>query len=273
MIVLKKGSRGSEVAALQNQLLALGYDIGTKEADGDFGKGTQDAVIAFQRASGFTSGDIDGRVGDKTRTALNAAQKQGAEAATTAIYRAAFFASIRQQKLFSSLSQSQVDGMNALLDAFAAANSPIQHQAYMLATVYHECAQKMQPIEEYGKGAKYDYGKRLKMSRQPYNDTPEIFYGRGFVQLTWYENYDKAGRALGVDLLHNASQALRLDIASQILIKGMSEGWFTGKKLSDYIGGGKCDYVNARRIINGTDKAQTIAGYAGKFERALRAKA
>ena len=54
-----------------------------------------------------------------------------------------------------------------------------------------------------------------------------------------------------------------------IMFDGMAEGWFTGKKLSDYIHGKTCDYVNARRIINGTDKASTLAGYATKFEAAL----
>lgn len=50
----------------------------------------------------------------------------------------------------------------------------------------------------------------------------------------------------------------------------MKEGWFTGRKLSDYISGNKKDYVNARRIINGMDKAQKIANEAVIFERALR---
>ena len=53
------------------------------------------------------------------------------------------------------------------------------------------------------------------------------------------------------------------------MIYGMREGWFTTKKLSDYIKNGKADYVGARRIINGTDEARKIAGYAEIFEKAL----
>jgi hypothetical protein len=52
-------------------------------------------------------------------------------------------------------------------------------------------------------------------------------------------------------------------------MRGMFEGWFTGKKLEDYIFGNTCDYVGARKIVNGTDRAETIAGYAEKFQSAL----
>ena len=47
-------------------------------------------------------------------------------------------------------------------------------------------------------------------------------------------------------------------------------GDFTGKKLSDYIKPGSVDYVNARRIVNGTDCAEQIADYASKYEDALK---
>lgn len=139
----------------------------------------------------------------------------------------------------------------------------------MLATTYHETAATIQPIEEFGKGRKYDYGRRLKMSRKPYTDTNAIFFGRGYVQLTWYENYAKAGRILGLDLLNKPELALNPDVATKILFIGMELGTFTGKRLSDYFNDTKEDWVNARRIINGIDKAQTIAEYAKKFHAAI----
>ena len=140
----------------------------------------------------------------------------------------------------------------------------------MLATAYHETAHTMQPIEEYGTGRGYDYGKRLKMNRQPYSSSLPIYYGRGYVQLTWYENYDKAGRLLKLDLLRQPELALQADVAAKIMREGMLDGWFTGKKLGDYVGLRTADYVSARRVINGMDKAQFIAGYAVAFELALR---
>ena len=77
------------------------------------------------------------------------------------------------------------------------------------------------------------------------------------------------GEILGIDLLNNPDLAMRADIAANIMIVGMVRGLFTGKKLNDYINDKKTDYVNARRIINGTDAAAKIAAYAVKYERAL----
>ena len=67
----------------------------------------------------------------------------------------------------------------------------------------------------------------------------------------------------------DAALALQADVAARIMFTGMAEGWFTGKKLGDYMANGKADYVNARRIINGTDRAGQISGYARVFEAAL----
>jgi peptidoglycan hydrolase-like protein with peptidoglycan-binding domain len=67
--VLRAGSRGSDVVALQQRLVALGYYAGA--ADGDFGSATTAAVITFQKAKGLPA---DGVVGPKTWDALNAAQ-------------------------------------------------------------------------------------------------------------------------------------------------------------------------------------------------------
>jgi hypothetical protein len=50
----------------------------------------------------------------------------------------------------------------------------------------------------------------------------------------------------------------------------MTKGLFTGKKLNDYINNTKTDYVNARKIINGLDRANLIASYAKVFETALK---
>lgn len=63
--VLRNGSQGDDVRNLQSRLYALGYYTGT--IDGQFGAGTRDAVIAFQRANGL---DGDGIVGSETRRLL-----------------------------------------------------------------------------------------------------------------------------------------------------------------------------------------------------------
>ncbi|MBS1644480.1 MAG: hypothetical protein JST36_05520 [Bacteroidetes bacterium] len=180
------------------------------------------------------------------------------------INRKFFFDHVRQTLFDGKLKLSQVNGLNAILDEWEKnwAKNDDRWLAYMLATAHHETDRTMQPIEEYGKGKNYAYGKHLKMTRKAYTDTPALFYGRGFVQLTWYENYQKAGKKLKVDLLHHPELALDLSNATKIMFYGMTEGWFTGKKLSQYFNPTTSDWANARRIINGKDKAQLIASHA-----------
>jgi len=181
--------------------------------------------------------------------------------------RTAFYAALRSRAsgvFGTSLSQKQVDGMEVLLDTGQNLGMPLRQLAYVLATAYHETARTMQPIEEYGKGKGRAYG-------NPTGPYGKVYFGRGFVQLTWLANYQKAGEKIGVDLVRYPEKALNLDIAADIIFQGMAEGWFTGKKLSDYIENDHVDYSGARRIVNGTDQATKIAGYAKAFETALRA--
>lgn len=182
--------------------------------------------------------------------------------------RSEFYARVRPM-FGGALSQKQVDGIEALLAATA--GLPDEVQAYLLATAKHETADTMQPITEYGGRKyfdKYDTGKLAKaLGNTPEADGDGFKYrGRGYVQITGRANYSKAGDWLKVDLLGNPDLALQPTIAAQILVRGCCNGWFTGKKLSDYLPG---DYINARRVVNGTDKADLIAGYARGFEAAL----
>lgn len=170
---------------------------------------------------------------------------------------------------FGPLSQQQVDGINAIISA--SSGLPVSHIAYLLATSWHETNGTMQPITEYGGRKyfdKYDTGKLAKaLGNTPDKDGDGYLYrGRGYVQITGRANYSKAGDKLGVDLIANPDAALNPTLAARILVRGCSEGWFTGKKLSDYLGD---DFRNARRVVNGTDKADLIAGYAIEFGKAL----
>jgi hypothetical protein len=185
------------------------------------------------------------------------------------IDRKLFFEQIKKSLFGGKFTQSQVAGLDALLDRWDNSGlTDLRYLAYMLATTFHETARTMQPIREYGRGKGMKYGVKTKYGGQ-------VAYGRGFVQLTWAYNYERADKelALGGALLRDFDLALDLKIASRILFEGMQEGWFTGKKLADYITPTKTDFKNARRIINGTDKAATIAGYAEAFWSALKAAA
>jgi putative chitinase len=187
------------------------------------------------------------------------------------IDRVKLFKHIKQPLFNGKFTQSQVDGLNFILDSCETWKTPlsIPFICYMLATAYHETGRTMQPIEEYGKGRYRRYGKKFKISGQPYIDTDNIFYGRGYVQLTWYDNYKLMGRELGLDLIHNPRMALNPVIAAKIMIVGMTKGWFTGKKLTDYFNTRVDNPVEARRIINGVDRAEDIAKYYHIFKEAI----
>lgn len=96
------------------------------------------------------------------------------------------------------------------------------------------------------------------------------YRGRGLVHLTWKKNYRKAQEHFDFDFVSQPDKAAEPEHSVPIMIWGMKEGIFTGKKLSDYISSAGVDYVEARRIINGSDQQQLIAGYARKFESILR---
>lgn len=122
---------------------------------------------------------------------------------------------------------------------------------YIMATIQHETAATYKPIAEYG-GARQRYA--------PY-------YGRGYVQLTWKYNYEKYGTMLHQDFVNHPDLVMQPDVSLFIIVNGMRDGIFTGKKLSDYISGSRVDFVNARRIINGLDRADLIAGYAQQWQQ------
>jgi len=180
------------------------------------------------------------------------------------INREHFFNTVRSNLFHGKLKQAQVTGMNTILDEWEKnySNADDRFLAYMLATTFHETAATMQPVEEYGKGKGLAYGK-------PDPVTGRIYYGRGYVQLTWKSNYEKFAKLLKVDLVNEPQLALQADLATKILFIGMTKGLFTGKKLGDYFDGVKENWTNARRIINGTDKALLIAGYGRSFYSAI----
>lgn len=180
---------------------------------------------------------------------------------------------LRKGLFGGSLSTTQVNSLNYLVQRCEGYGLTYPETAYVLATAYHETGyaetvngrkvinRDMLPIKERGSES-YLRSKRY----YPY-------IGYGYVQLTWEDNFRRIGKLIGVDLLKNPEKALDKDIASEILIKGMVFGWFTGVGFHR-----KCpvyrynhlSYVRARKIVNGTDKANLIADYAMVFEKALR---
>lgn len=163
-----------------------------------------------------------------------------------------------------SLPDWQREPLARLVEAGRARDRSLQEVAYVLATSYHETG-RFRHMEEIGRGEGRDYGESLLVAR----GKRESYHGRGFVQLTWLANYARMSVLLGVDLVTEPDKAKEAATAAEIVWEGMIRGLFTGKSLADYIRPGAVDYVEARRIVNGTDQAEEIAAYASEFEAAL----
>ena len=210
----------------------------------------------------------------------------------------AFFDVLRASKVMfgGQLTGDQVRTIEAVL-TLCAGRLPLSWAAYCLATAYHEPGLAMVPVFERGNGdgpdadpwddylEKYDTGELARrLGNTPEADGDGVLWaGRGLVQLTGARNYAFANtrlHELGLlsadeDLTRTPDLALRLDVAAAILVFGMLEGWFTAKRLNDFVPAPdrvkREHYVAARRVVNGLDRADLIAGYAVEFERALRA--
>ncbi len=133
---------------------------------------------------------------------------------------------------------------------------------YVLATVQHETNDTFKPVKEaYWLSEKW---RKRNLRYYPY-------YGRGFVQLAWKENYAKFSKLLSerfgkeIDLVKDPNLTLDPKYATFILCYGMKHGIFTGKKLDDYFNTKGSNFLDARKIINGKDRAKKIAGLAQRI--------
>lgn len=157
-------------------------------------------------------------------------------------------------------------GDSRLILAECKAADVLRNQAaFILATAFWESARTMKPVEE-----AFFLGDKAEAHRKTLRYYP--WHGRGYVQLTWQRGYLKAGRLLNVDLTTDPDAAMRPDVAAKILVRGMMEGWFTGKKLGDYVTLQRSDFVGARRVVNGMDRAAEIAAIAKAYDAALLAE-
>jgi len=177
------------------------------------------------------------------------------------INRKAFFTLFRAS--FGKLSQEQVDGLEEFMGMVEDDNRLVLYSelAYVFATVYHETAYTFRPVRE---------AYWLSEGWRERNLRYYPWYGRGYVQITWKENYERLGKILGVDLITDPDTTMVPQIAYEILIVGMLQGLFTGKKLSDYIKPGEVNYKEARRVVNGLDRASEIGWIAEKFENIIK---
>jgi predicted chitinase len=217
---------------------------------------------------GYPVGDIDGLVGPRTRNTWSEFQSDVSQRDPTLV-DAASVGALQQQ--LAKLAQpsnhdfSTRDGtIAAIIDECKTQGIGLRDQiAYVLATTQHETNNTFQPVRE----AYYLGGDRAEAYRRTLKYYP--YYGRGYVQLTWDRNYRTYAALLGKDLVRNPDLALQPDVALFVLVHGFKVGTFTGRAIMSYINASQTDFVNARRCINGVDRAQDIAAIATQFTKTL----
>src|SRR5712692_9666939 len=125
---------------------------------------------------------------------------------------------------FAALSPPAASGLGALLASLEEDPdvSNVRWAAYMMATVKHECADRWQPIEEFGKGQGRPYGIQVQATGSNGKQYLNVYYGRGYVQLTWKDNYEKMSRVLGLsdELLIYPERVMEPEIAYKIMSYG-----------------------------------------------------
>ncbi|WHA40427.1 hypothetical protein [Agrobacterium larrymoorei] len=199
--------------------------------------------------------------------------------------RQRFFSAVRANPFGGKLTLGQVKGTEIILDLYygRGEQGDARHLAYMLATAVHETAATMQPVRETLAAsdeaairildAAFAAG-RLPQVRTPYwrrDADGKSWLGRGLVQLTHRRNYEAMSVLTGIDLVAAPHLAMEPKTSAVILIEGMRNGSFTGRRLSHYLNAQRTDWEGARAIINGTDRAALIASHAKAFYAALLA--
>lgn len=196
------------------------------------------------------------------------------------INRKKFFDSVRVTLFGGKLSQTQVHGMEADLAEWERSGwDDLRWLAYMLATEFHETGKTMQPIKEWGGNdyfvRRYWYNKKVANELGNLSAKDAIdFAGGGKVMITGRRNYTRMGKILGIPLVEHPELAREMNVSVKIMFEGMTTGKsfagdFTGKHLGNYFNKTTHDPLNARRIINGLDKAELIKGYFKHFYAAL----
>lgn len=146
--------------------------------------------------------------------------------------------------------------------------------AYLLATALWETGHTMKPVKE-----AYWLSEAWRKKNLRYYP----WYGRGYVQLTWEDNYKKAQQKLGLGskLTKNPDSVMEPEVSASILIVGSRDGWFRGgQTLGRYITLQKSDFFQAREIINGDKNyinkdsgkkiGNIIADYAKQYDKLLK---
>lgn len=255
---------GIDFPDLQDEVKELQKRLGFSQAqiDGKFGLGTEAAVKRFQTDKGLLA---DGIVGGNTWAML---LNQSVEVFAPHPNKIGTFdvEQIISSIAFPNIRASARTSVPIILAECEASGVTDRGQiAYILATAEHE-SHLGGLMVELASGIQYEG--RIDLGNTKPGDGKR-FKGRGFVQITGRKNYTDWSNRLSIDLVANPDKVIERAIAAKILVQGMQKGTFTGLRLGNFISGANRDFVNARKIINGLDRASKIAAMAEDFLRVL----
>jgi putative chitinase len=242
---------------LQMRLAELGFDPGG--IDGLFGPGTERAVRAFQEINRL---EVNGIVGDTTAAALGfdpKAEIPSGFAGVSITTVARMFSPLTPLKNIRAHLPNVLGG---LVDAELRDRKMV---LMALASIRAE-TEGFRPISELpskfntaaGGPPFGSYDHRADLGNQGPPDG-EHFRGRGFIQLTGRSNYDRFGRALGLDLLTHPDLANDSRLASQLLAAFLKESEAPIREALALN-----DLGAARRLVNGGSHG------LGRFAEAYR---
>ena len=190
------------------------------------------------------------------------------ETTTQTMFNKEFFKTIRP--LFKAISPSRIDGMKTIIHAFDEHIKPKGYGdellAFGLGNIFGETGGSMWPLRETNAkshneaiarlDAWWASGKARRAGvKQPY--WTKGYYGRGLLQETHFDNYSKAGIlwekwfSFPLDFIENPDLFLIPIVSSLSAFIGCIEGKYTGRKFAEFSADGKCNFAEARSIING----------------------
>lgn len=227
MKILKRGSNGAEVKDLQNKLKKAGFNPGS--IDGDFGGGTEAAVMAFQRSAGLLAdGVVGARTLEKLKLKLKVSShddKEDIDPHSTPVIEK--FTVQVVSKMFPSTPLSNIKtNLPYVLQAMQTHGMADKVMLLMaLATIRAE-SEGFLPIDEYKSryntspsGHPFDlYDNRKDLGNKGKPDGAN-FRGRGYIQLTGRSNYTTYSKKLGLgtQLVSNPTLANNPAHAANIL--------------------------------------------------------
>jgi len=216
----------------------------------------------------YTPGKIDGSIGPRTRAAwaefkLAMGERDAPETVNPSAVTALQTRTSAFDAVLSKPARDTAAVKASIIEACRLVGLGQKEQiAYVLATADHETNHTFKPVREAYWVKNAEAWRKANLRYWPY-------YGRGYVQLTWKDNYDQYGRILGLDLVETPDLALDHYGSLFVLTQGFKTGAFTGHKLSEYVNAHATDFKAARYCINGQDRASDIADLARTYLRTL----